>query len=70
MPCVSAGINEPLLTNWIKVARLDIDHRRINKFTQTDTAQFFQDCPIYVFRNSETQDVIDAKVTLEKVRLV
>jgi len=60
-----------MLNKWIKdAARLDIDHRHVTKFTQTDTAQFFQDCPIYVFRNSETQDVTDAKVTLEKVRLV
>jgi hypothetical protein len=60
-----------MLNTWIKVAaRLDINHHPVTKFTQTATAQFFQDCPISVFCNTETQDVTDAKVTLEKVRLV
>ena len=68
--CVRADITLNMLKKWIReAARLDIDHRLVNKFTQTETAQFFQDSPISVFC-TETQDVTDAKVTLEKVRLV
>ena len=60
-----------MLNKWIKeAARLDIDHRPVTKYTQTETAEFFQDCLTAVFCNTETQDVTNAKVTLEKVRLV
>ncbi len=70
MLCVCADITISQLNLWIKAAGLDIDHRRTSRFTQAEKAQYFQDCPNAAFYNVETQEMLNAKVTLEKVRLV
>ena len=70
MLCVRADITPGQLKKWKLVAKLDFDHKPVAKWSQAATADYFQDCPTAVFCNVETQEMLNAKVTLEKVRLV
>ena len=57
------------LSNWIAAAGLVIDHRVVSRFTQQETAEYFQDCPGAVFSEaSRGRAWVEATVTLETVR--
>jgi uncharacterized protein YehS (DUF1456 family) len=66
---VCAGITEQQLKKWIAAAGLVIDLRVVGRFTQKETAEYFQDCPASVFSDaSRGRAWLEAKVTHETVR--
>ena len=67
--CVCAGITKKELEKWIAAAGLVIDLRVFGRFTQKETAEYFQDCPASVFSDaSRGRAWLEAKVTHETVR--
>ena len=66
--CVCAEITDKQLENWIKAAGLIIDHRAVTRFTQKETAEYFQEWPDAVFSDASRGRARLEAVTLETVR--
>ncbi len=67
--CVCAGIKKNELNNWIRAAGLVIDLRVVNRFTQREAAEYFQDSPESVFSDaSRGRARFEAMTTREAVR--
>jgi hypothetical protein len=58
-----------VLNKWIAAAGLDINHHLVARFTQQETADYFQEYPGAAFSDASWgRAVIEARATRQKVR--
>ncbi len=63
--CVCADIKKDELQKWTGAAGLVIDLRVVNRFTQKEAAEYFQDSPESVF-----SDASRGRARLEAIRVL